>query len=111
VHSAYALLLGVVMMRLSTRNFVFLRFAVVYIAFIWATSLILPSVLENAGVSVCWKERLRLLLNYFQRNFYQQVLFFILPFFGVATSHRFRYHTGCCKSISSLRCKHEPLHC
>jgi hypothetical protein len=86
VHSAYALLLGIGLMWLGSRNFIFLRLAVFYIFFIWASSLILPSILHYPRLPSRWRERFRLMVNYFQRNFYQQVLFFVLPiYFASAT--------------------------
>ena len=33
-----------------------------------------------------WRRRLRLLINYFQRNFYQQLLFFILPIYYLSAT-------------------------
>jgi Family of unknown function (DUF5924) len=86
VHSAYALLLGIGLMWLGSRNFIFLRLAVFYIFFIWVSSLILPSILQHPRLPSRGRARFRLMVNYFQRNFYQQVLFFVLPiYFASAT--------------------------
>ena len=86
LHSAYALLLGVGIMWLGARNYNFLRVTVFHVGFIWLSSLYLPRLLNRPWLSARWAERLRLLVNYFNKNLYQQVLFFILPiYFGSAT--------------------------
>jgi len=86
LHSIYALLFGVGIMWLGTRNYNFLRVTVFHVGFIWLSSLYLPRLLNQPWVSALWAERLRLLVNYFNKNLYQQVLFFILPiYYGSAT--------------------------
>ena len=85
-HSFYSLLLGVGVMWLGTRHFAYLRVAVFHIAFIWSTSLLLPAVFTNPRLNPAWKRRIRLLINYFQRNFYQQLLFFVLPIYYLSAS-------------------------
>ena len=86
LHSAYALLLGVGIMWLGTRDYNFLRVTVFHVGFIWLSSLYLPRLLNRPWLSARWAERLRLLVNFFNKNLYQQVLFFILPiYFGSAT--------------------------
>ena len=85
-HSSYSLLLGIGMMWLGTKHFAYLRLAVFHIAFIWFSSLFLPLLARIRRLPEKWRRRLRLLINYFQRNFYQQILFFILPvYYGSAT--------------------------
>ena len=85
-HSAYALLLGVGIMWLGARNYNFLRVTVFHVGFIWLSSLYLPRLIDQTWLSARWAERLRLLVNFFNKNLYQQVLFFILPiYFGSAT--------------------------
>ena len=86
LHSIYALLFGVGIMWLGARNYNFLRVTVFHVGFIWLTSLYLPKLLNHPRLSVRWAGRLRLAVNYFNKNFYQQVLFFILPiYYGSAT--------------------------
>ena len=86
LHSAYALLLGVGIMWLGARNYNFLRITVFHVGFIWLSSLYLPWLVNRSWLSAAWAERLRLLVNFFNKNLYQQVLFFILPiYFGSAT--------------------------
>ena len=86
LHSIYALLFGVGIMWLGTRNYNFLRVTVFHVGFIWLSSLYVPRLLNRPWVSTLWAERLRLLVNYFNKNLYQQVLFFILPiYYGSAT--------------------------
>lgn len=80
VHSGWALLFGVCVMWLGAKNFNYLRIAVFHIAFIWISSLFLPMLLEKV-VSDSWKNRIHLTVNYFNKNFYQQILFFILPIY------------------------------
>jgi len=64
-----------------------LRVTVFHVGFIWLSSLYLPKLLNHPRLSPRWAERLRLAVNYFNKNFYQQVLFFILPiYYGSATA-------------------------
>ena len=85
-HSSYSLLLGVGVMWLGTKNFMYLRLAVFHIAFIWLSSLALPWIAGMRRIPEQWRHRLRLLINYFQRNFYQQLLFFILPIYYLSAT-------------------------
>jgi hypothetical protein len=80
-HSAYALLLGVVVMWLGSRHFAYLRIVIFHIAFIWISSLFLPAAAGLRRLSPVWQGRLRLVVNYFNKNFYQQLLFFVLPIY------------------------------
>ncbi|MCX6556573.1 MAG: DUF5924 family protein [Candidatus Aminicenantes bacterium] len=57
-----------------------------HIAFIWVSSLALPLLSRLQRLPENWRRRLRLLINYFQRNFYQQLLFFILPIYYFSAS-------------------------
>jgi hypothetical protein len=81
LHSGYALLLGIGVMWLGAHNYEFLRFTVFHVGFIWLSSLCLPWYLNHSRLSDVWTARLQLLINYFNKNFYQQVLFFILPIY------------------------------
>ena len=81
LHSGYALLLGVGIMWLGARNYNYLRVTLFHVGFIWLSSLFLPKFLNRPRLSERWAERLRLFVNYFNKNFYQQVLFFILPIY------------------------------
>jgi hypothetical protein len=85
-HSSYSLLLGIGVMWLGARHFTYLRVAVFHIAFIWLSSLALPVLVRHRRLSPDWRGRVRLLINYFQRNFYQQLLFFILPIYYFSAS-------------------------
>ena len=85
-HSSYSLLLGIGVMWLGTKHFAYLRLAILHIAFIWFSSLFLPFLAGIRRLSEKWRHRLRLLINYFQRNFYQQLLFFILPIYYLSAS-------------------------
>ena len=79
LHSAYALALGIAAMWLGARHYAFLRLAFAQVVAIWVTSLLLPQVPRLERVSPRARHGLRLAINYIHRNFYQQVLFFILP--------------------------------
>src|SRR5512147_2139383 len=79
LHRDYALLLGIYIMWLGARNYNYLRVTVFHFGFIWLSSLFLPKLLDHPRLSERWAARLRLFINYFNKNFYQQVLFFILP--------------------------------
>lgn len=85
-HSFYALLFGVGVMWLGSRNFSYIRLAIFQLGFIWITSLILPFLHRIQKIPPQWKHRFRLLVNYFNRNFYQQILFFVLPIYYQSTT-------------------------
>jgi len=86
LHSFYALILGVAIMWLGKRNFSYLRLVVFHIGFIWLSSLFLPKLLNHPRLPASWAPRLRLLVNFFNKNLYQQMLFFVLPiYFASAT--------------------------
>ncbi|MEI6667850.1 MAG: DUF5924 family protein [Acidobacteriota bacterium] len=87
LHSLYALALGVVVMWLGARNFTWLRLAALHIVVIWAGSLALANLVDRPGHESPGWQRLRLVINYVTKNFYQQILFFVLPiYFGSATA-------------------------
>jgi len=86
LHSVWALAFGVGVMWLGARNFTYLRVAIVHVVFIWATSLVLPWVLRSARLSPVWRGRVSLVVNYLNKNFYQQLLFFILPVWALSTT-------------------------
>lgn len=81
LHSLYALALGVGFMWLGNRNFAYLRIAIFYIGFIWLSSLLLPKLLKRPRLAEAWGRRLQLLINYLNKNLYQQMLFFVLPIY------------------------------
>jgi heme/copper-type cytochrome/quinol oxidase subunit 4 len=81
IHSLYALALGVVFMWLGARNFTWLRLAALHIVVIWGASLALANVIDRPGRDSIWWGRLRMVVNYVTKNFYQQILFFILPIY------------------------------
>ncbi len=86
-HSLWALLVGVAMMWLGSRHYGLLRVAVFQIAFIWiASSLVVPALVARAEQRSKWAHRLRLVVNYFSKNFYQQLLFFLLPIYYASAS-------------------------
>ncbi len=85
-HSAYALALGVGFMWLGARNFGWLRVAAGHITVLWITSLLLAGVVQRRLNRSPWWRRAQLVINYVNKNLYQQVLFFILPiYYGSAT--------------------------
>ena len=85
-HSTYALAIGIGVMWLGSRNFHFIRLAVWEISFIWLSSLAIPVIFNRMNLTSKWKQRIRLLINYFNRNFYQQLLFFVLPIYYMSTT-------------------------
>jgi hypothetical protein len=92
LHSLYALALGMGFMWLGNRNFAFLRLAVFHIGFIWLSSLLLPKLLTHPRVPPLWAPRLRLVVNFLNKNLYQQMLFFVLPIYyssAIAGSRNF----------------------
>jgi hypothetical protein len=81
MHSAYALAFGVGFMWLGARHYAFLRVAGFHIAFIWSTSLLLARAGDWWLSPPGWWGYARLAINYVNKNFYQQILFFILPIY------------------------------
>jgi hypothetical protein len=73
-------------MWLGSRDFAFLRIIIFHIAFIWLSSLFLPALARVSSLSPLWRERLRLAVNYFNKNFYQQLLFFLLPVYYASST-------------------------
>lgn len=86
MHSLYALAFGVGVMWLGSRNFGYIRLAIVELTFIWLSGLAIPSILANKKINLQWKHRIRLSINYFNRNFYQQLLFFVLPIYYMSST-------------------------
>jgi hypothetical protein len=86
LHSLYALILGIGVMWLGKRNFAYVRVAVFHISFIWLSSLLFPKLLNHPRLSPRWAPRLRLAVNFFNKNFYQQMLFFVLPIYYASTT-------------------------
>ena len=84
LHSAYALALGAGITWLGARNFSWLRYSGFYLVAIWALSLFLANVVQSRDGA--WWGRARFVVNYVNKNLYQQLLFFILPIYaGSAT--------------------------
>jgi hypothetical protein len=81
LHSLYALILGIGIMWLGKQNFAYLRITVFHISFIWLSSLFLPKLINHPRVPLEWAPRVRLLVNFFNKNLYQQMLFFVLPIY------------------------------
>ena len=86
LHSLWALLIGLGVMWLGARHYELLRLAVFQIAFIWIASLVVPALVDRPPDSSRWASRARLVINYFSRNFYQQLLFFLLPIYYASAS-------------------------
>jgi hypothetical protein len=87
LHSVWALALGVVVMWAGARNYAWLRVTIFYLAFLWLASLFVPALVDRPGTGTTWRGRLRLVVNYFTKNFYQQLLFFLLPvYYGSASA-------------------------
>ncbi len=81
LHSLWALALGILVMRLGAQHYAWLRVTILYIAFLWVTSLFVPGLVDVPEGRSRWRGRLRLVINYFHKNFYQQLLFFLLPIY------------------------------
>jgi hypothetical protein len=86
LHSLWALALGLVVMWAGSRNYAWIRYTILYIAFLWAASLFVPDLVDPPGGATRWRGRLRLVINYFSKNFYQQLLFFLLPIYWASTT-------------------------
>jgi hypothetical protein len=86
LHSLWALALGVVVMWLGSRHFAWLRVTLLYLAFLWVTSLFVPGLVDRPEHPSRWRGRLRYIINYFHKNFYQQLLFFLLPVYWASTT-------------------------
>jgi hypothetical protein len=86
LHSLWALALGIVVMWAGARNYAWIRYTILYIAFLWVASLFVPDLVDPPGGPSKWRGRLRLVINYFSKNFYQQVLFFLLPIYWASAT-------------------------
>jgi hypothetical protein len=86
LHSAWALLFGIGVMWLGTRHFGYLRVAIFHVAFIWIASVVVHWLVVHPEAHSLWRTRFRVVLNYFNRNFYQQILFFLLPVYYLSTT-------------------------
>jgi hypothetical protein len=107
LHSVWALAFGVGVMWLGSRNFTYLRVAILHVSFIWATSLVFPWIARAAWLPPVWWPRVQLVINYFNKNFYQQLLFFILPIYALSTTLDslnvvFLIALGACAILSTL---------
>jgi hypothetical protein len=81
LHSLWALALGIVVMWAGARNYAWLRVTIFHLAFLWLASLVVPALVDRPETGTRWRGRLRLTINYFTKNFYQQLLFFLLPIY------------------------------
>lgn len=86
LHSVWALLFGAAMMWLGSHHFAYLRVAVVHVAFIWVASLTAQRLHDLPASTWPWCRRIRSLIHYLNRNFYQQILFFLLPVYYASTT-------------------------
>ena len=84
LHSAYVLALGAGVMWLGARNYAWLRYSGFYLLAIWVLSLFLVNVVHRREGP--WWGRARFLVNYVNKNLYQQLLFFILPIYAGSTT-------------------------
>jgi hypothetical protein len=75
-------------MWLGSRHFTWLRVAGFHIAAIWSFSLLLANYVDRADHTSVWWARSRLVINYVTKNFYQQILFFILPIYAASATLR-----------------------
>ena len=87
LHSLYALTAGIVVMWVGAHHFGFLRLVFVQIAFIWTTSLALPWIDGHARLGPRLRWWIRAAVTYLNKDFYQQLLFFVLPvYYASATA-------------------------
>ena len=71
-------------MWLGARNSAWLRYSGLYLVAIWVLSLFLTNVVHRREGA--WWGRARFLVNYVNKNLYQQLLFFILPIYAGSTT-------------------------
>ena len=103
LHSAWALAFGIGVMWLGSRNYAWLRVTYAYVAFIWVASFALPRLLRSPRLASRWHRPLQLAVNYFVKNFYQQLLFFVLPvYWASARSARATSSSSALVAISAL---------
>ena len=86
LHSGWALAIGIGVLWLGARNYAWLRVTYAYVAFIWLASFALPRLLRSPRIPAPWHRPLQLAVNYFVKNFYQQLLFFVLPVYWASTT-------------------------
>jgi hypothetical protein len=84
LHSAYVLALGAGIMWLGARNYSWLRYSAFYLLAIWLLSFFLANVVQHRAGA--WWGRATFLVNYVNKNLYQQLLFFILPIYAGSTT-------------------------
>ena len=86
LHSAWALAFGIGVMWLGARDVRWLRLTYGYIAFIWVSSMMLPWLVTLEWLPRPVRTGLQVSVNYFNKNFYQQLLFFVLPLYWASTT-------------------------
>jgi len=86
LHSLWALAFGIGVMWLGARDVRWLRVTYGYIAFIWLTSMALPWLLAREHLPGWLRTGVKLAVDYFNKNFYQQLLFFVLPLYWTSTT-------------------------
>lgn len=79
LHSAWALLSGVAVLVLAHNRYGFLRWAVLFIALTWGSTLFFARV-ASAGSSRAMRVA-RSVVSYLTRVMYQETLFFLVPFY------------------------------
>ena len=90
LHSVWAFAFGIGMMVLGSKRPDYVRIIIFHLGFIWMTSLFLPFLFELPHISEKWSHRIRMVVNYFNKNFYQQLLFFVIPIYYTSTTLRSR---------------------
>ncbi|HSP35543.1 MAG TPA: DUF5924 family protein [Thermoanaerobaculia bacterium] len=78
LHSAWALLSGIVVLVLAHNRYGFLRGAIVFIALTWASTLFFPRTVDAASPAGRVAQNV---VSYLTRVMYQETLFFLLPFY------------------------------
>lgn len=86
LHSLWALAFGMGVMWLGARHYTWLRGAMAYVVVIWVASLALPWVSHHPRLSPRTRRLTLTAINYFNRGFYQQLLFFVLPIYYASTT-------------------------
>jgi len=86
IHSSWALAFGVGVMLLGASEPSYARIIMFHVGFIWLSSLFLPVLLRIPRLSGRWSGRIKLAINYLNKNFYQQLLFFSLPIYYLSAT-------------------------
>lgn len=104
-HSIYALSLGVVVVILAHRRFTLVKWLILSLFCIWLGVLFYQRFLEGSAGGTK-KKGFKIVFNYIMKNLYQQMFFFLIPFYYDSTTFGspnmyFLFALGLCAILST----------